>query len=79
MTKVSIWLWKGKNKIAAGEVKDQRGQGIGRVICVDIQITKNYDRNSVGENDSGPEAKNPQEIRESDLVFGRLLSQEGVV
>lgn len=31
-----------------------RGQGIGRIIYVDIEITKNIDRSSVGENDSWP-------------------------
>ena len=44
-----------KNTVTGGEkAKDVRGQSVGRVICVDIKITKNYDRHSVEECDNDP-------------------------
>jgi hypothetical protein len=57
-----------KHKIPRGEeVKDLRYQSIGKVICADIKISKNYDRTNTG--NSGNDS---QEIRESHLEFRRL-------
>lgn len=39
------------------EVKEQRGQTIIKIIYVDTEITKNYDRNSITGSNSEPGAK----------------------
>lgn len=49
------WLKWVKDWLTGGEkIKDSRDQAIRRNIYVDIEITKNYDWNSTGEDDEEP-------------------------
>lgn len=56
---VEVWrtTWEG----VVGELR--RGQVVGRIIYMDIKMTKDYDRNSVGESASEPSSqRNDREL-----------------
>lgn len=56
-----------------------RKQGSGIIICMDIEITKNYDRTGFAVNDTMSGTKIFKKLEGDDLVAHSCLEKEGMI